>query len=1152
MGEVWAATHRLLGIPVAIKFLTDEGLRELDFVQAFRTEVRAVAALDHPAIVRVHDFGEVGRDTAAATEGQVPEGSPWLAMERVGGGTLAPLVGRLRWAEVRSVVLSLLDALGHAHARDVVHRDLKPGNVLVTEQDDTDALLVKLTDFGLAQAVDERGELDIPFAGGTPAYMAPEQFDSRWRDYGPWSDLYALGTLVWSLVTGSPPFGRSGPHKRQQHLLRTPPPLRPTCDVPAGLERWLRRLLEKEPAQRYRRAADARYEFLALGQPTLPPRAAPVGPQAEVDTLVLDPGPEVQPLAEVPTLTFDADPSTSVQLPLGPVATELPPLTPTWNAARGRDQDAHPMGLGLFGLRPVPLVDRRTERDALWQALVRTARSGQAHAVVLRGDPGVGKTRLARWLAQQAHELGAASQLWARHRSVAGPDQGLGAMLRSFLRCHGMGRDAVRNRVGAIYQRLGVDHRDEWHALTEVLSPATSDDTAEVRFGSLMERYVTMRRLLQRVCTERPVVLVLDDAPFGVDSLRFADYLLGYANRTALPVLVVLTVEDGAMADRLDAATVLEELLARDRCMSLTLGPLPTAHRPALIRGILGLEPALAERVDAHTRGNPLFAVELVGDWVQEGMLEPSPDGFRARSPVQLPADVEEMWRHRIDRFDAGLTRAESRALELAAVLGVDVHAEEWSGACARAVRADPSDALVRRLLHRGLAETHPSPQSGWSFAHPSLRRAVLGRAEAEGRLALWHGLVASLLQDRARALPAWPRGLAERVGMHCVGANDPAAALPHLLDGISERLHVGDYAIAERLLTSYEAALRRAEVPQDDERWGQGWVLRYEIAHHQGRTADTDRWLQVASEEAARHGWGTLHRRTQHFRARLRRMAGDYEGAMHALKHVEQQAAKAGDREIMARCRQEAGETLLESGDVAGAEHWLRLALAEYRSLGHDLGCASTWRRLGDVLKERGAYEEANELLLQAERQLSVLGHRLGTAEALNSRGDVARAQGDLRAAARLYRRSRGLFKAIGSTMWMFPEYNVALVHLERGDLNRARPVLELSLHRFAKAGHQHAAAHAHLALACCAATRRQWSHWDDHVQEARVLLGRTGYADEDTARLAFRAGQVASDGGSDSRAQNAWSLSRSLWRILDRTKELRRVERLLTPQES
>jgi tetratricopeptide (TPR) repeat protein len=1150
MGEVWAGTHRLLGQQVAIKFLTAEGLRERDFVRAFRTEVRAVAALDHPAIVRVHDFGEVSEEAAAATGGQLPAGSPWLAMERVDGGTLAPLVGRLRWPEVRSVVLGLLDALGHAHARAVIHRDLKPGNVLVHPQDDTDTLLVQLTDFGLAQAVDDRGDLDIPFAGGTPAYMAPEQFDSRWRDYGPWSDLYALGTLVWSLVTGSPPFGRSSSDKRQQHLWRSPPPLRPTCDVPPGLEAWLRRLLEKEPSQRYRRAADARYDFTSLGQATVPPRAVPQGPQAEVDTLVIEPGPDVQPLADVPTLDHDHDPTSTVQLPLGPLATDLPPLAPTWNAARGRDDEA-PIGLGLFGLRPVPLVDRRTERDALWSALVRVARTGQAHALVLRGAPGVGKTRLARWLAERSHELGAAIPLWARHRAVAGDDQGLPAMLRSFLRCHGMARDAVRARVGLLYERLGVDHRDEWHALTEVLSPATDDDTAEVRFGSLMERYVTMRRLLQRVCTERPVVVCLDDAQFGVDALRFADYLLGYPNRTPLPVLVVATVDDEALSDRLDAATVLEELLARDRCMSLSLGPLPPAHRPALVRGILGLEPTLAERVDAHTRGNPLFAVELVGDWVQEGVLEPSPEGFRARGELALPATVEAMWQRRIDRFDDELTRAESRALELAAVLGVDVRAEEWSGACARAVRADPSDHLVRRMLHLGLAETHLDHHTGWSFTHTSLRQAVLARAERAGRLAGWHALVASLLQDRARALPSWPRGLAERVGMHCLGADEPERALPHLLEGIAERRHVGDYVIAERLLAAYEQALSRAGVPESDPRWGQGWVERYETAHERGQSVDADRWLQVASEESKKHGWHDLHRRTQHFRARLRRLAGDYEGAMTALKHAEQQAAKAGDRQIMARCRQEAGETLLESGDVAGAEHWLRLALAEYRSLGHELGCAATWRRLGDVLKERGAYEEAHELLLQAERQLSSLGHRLGTAEALNSRGDVARAQGDLRTAARLYRRSRGLFKAIGSTLWIFPEYNVAMVHLERGDLARARPIVELSLHRFASAGHQHATAHAHLALAVCAGVRRRFDTWDDHVHEARVLLGRTGYADEDTARLAFRAGQVASDGGHPDRALNAWSLSRSLWRILDRTSELKRVERLLRPQD-
>jgi len=1147
MGEVWAGVHRQLHVPVAIKFLTASGMREADFVRAFRTEVRAIAALDHPAIVATHDFGEVGDDTAHATNGRIPAGSPWLAMERVGGGTLAPLVGRLTWPEVRSVIGGLLDALAHAHARSVIHRDLKPGNVLVLDEaDDDDELRVKLTDFGLAQAANERGDVAAPFAGGTPAYMAPEQFEGRWRDYGPWSDLYALGALAWSLVTGTPPFGRGGSDKRRQHLHRTPPPLRPTCHVPPELEPWLRRLLEKDPSRRYRRAADARFAFAALGPPSLAPRAVPSGPQADVDTLVLSPGPDVNKLADVPTLTYDEVPEAAVHLPLGTAHTECVPLSPTWRGP-GSTRPPSSMGLGLFGLRPVPLVDRITERDALWSSLTRTAHTGRVQAVVIRGASGVGKTRLARWLSQRAHETGAATPLWGHHRAVTGPDQGLGAMLRSFLRCHGLGRDQVRDRVAKIYRAQGVEHRDEWHALTEVLAPAAEDVSAEVRFGTPTERYVTIRRLLQRVCLERPVVVVLDDVQHGLDALHFADYLLGYRPRGPLPILVVLTLTDEALAGQLDAATAVEELLARDRCLSLTLGPLPPAHRPALIRGILGLEPNLAARVDAHTRGNPLFAVEMVGDWVQEGLLEPSPEGIRARRPLELPADVQSMWQQRVRRFDSHLTTGESRALELAAVLGVDVDAEEWVGACTRADQAVPSDDLVRQLLHRGLAQTRPSGRRGWSFTHLSLREAVVERAAAAGRLKGWHALIARLLEDSVRTLPAWPRGLAERVGRHWLGAGRPTSALSHLLDGCTERRHAGDYAGALVLLDAYEEALRTGRVPDADPRWGHGWVQRYEIAYRQGNTRDGERWLQVTREEARRHGWADLLRRTRFHEAHLRRVGGDYEGAMLQLQGVEQRAAKAGDRELMARCRREAGETLLESGDLAGAEHWLRQALAEYRSLGDELGCARTWRRLGDTLKETGSYEEAAELLRQAERQLSALGHRYGTASALNSRGEVARSMGDLRGAARLYRRSRGLFKAIGSQLWIYPEYNGALVHLERGDLTRAQPVLQLSLRRFEDAKHQPGVAHAHLALACCEAHRGNWKGWDAHVHDARVVLGRTGYADEDTARMAFRAAQGASRAGKPDRARNAWSLSRSLWRILDRSVELKKVERLL-----
>jgi len=1146
MGEVWAGVHRQLGVPVAIKFLTAAGLREADFVRAFRTEVRAIAALDHPAIVTTYDFGEVGDDTATATAGRIPAGSPWLAMERVGGGTLAPLVGRLTWPEVRSVLSGLLDALAHAHARSVVHRDLKPGNVLVLDEElANQPLSVKLTDFGLAQAVDERGDVDVPFAGGTPSYMAPEQFEARWRDTGPWSDLYALGALAWALVTGTPPFGR-GADARRQHLHRTPPPLRPTCHVPAGLEPWLRRLLEKEPARRFRRAADARFAFAALGPATIAPRAVPVGPQAEVDTLVLSPGPEVGQLAEVPTLTLDEEADAAVHLPLGAAATECVPLSPTWRGP-GASTPPSPMGLGLFGLRPVPLVDRLTERDALWSSLVRTAHTGSAHAVVLRGAPGVGKTRLARWLSERAHETGAAIAMWGHHRAVAGPDQGLGAMLRSYLRCHGLDRPRIHDRIAALYRAQGVEHRDEWHALTEVLAPAGEDVSAEVRFGTPTERYVTVRRLLQRVCSERPVVIVLDDAQYGLDALHFADYLLGYRPRGPLPILLVLTLDDHALAGQLDAATSVEELLARDRCVSLALGPLPPAHRPALIRGILGLEPELASRVDAQTRGNPLFAVELVGDWVQEGLLAPSPEGIRARRPLELPADVDAMWDQRVDRFVSHLTAGETRALELAAVLGVDVDREEWVNACARAELAVPSDDLVRQLLHRGLAVSRPSGHRGWSFAHLSLQEAVVRRARAGGRLSVWHTLVAQLLEDSVRRLPTWPLGLAERVGRHWLGAGRPVSALSHLLDGIQERRQVGDYAGALRLVDAYEEALRTGSVPDDDPRWGLGWVQRYEIAYRQGAHRDGERWLEVTRQEAKRHGWHDLLRRTRYHEAHTLRVEGDYDRAMRQLQQVEKDAAKAGDRELMARCRREAGETLLESGDVAGGEHWLRQALAEYRSLGDDVGCAETWRRLGDALKERGNYDEARDLLRQAEQQLAAVGHRYGTAAAMNSRGEVARAMGDLRTAAQLYRRSRGLFKAIGSHLWIFPEYNGALVHIERGELERAQPILQLSLRRFEDAKHQPAVAHAHLALAACEAHRGRWDRWDAHVHDARVVLGRTGYADEDTARMAFRAAQGASRAGKSDRARNAWSLSRSLWRILDRPAELKKVERLL-----
>ncbi|MFI6154449.1 serine/threonine-protein kinase [Kitasatospora sp. NPDC051170] len=221
MGEVWAAEDRLLGRRVAVKLLheTDAESRE-----RFLREARAVAGLQHPGIVVVHDFGEV-------------DDMPYLVMELLAGRSLearrddGPVA--VGWAA--EVGAQVAQALAVAHAAGLVHRDVKPSNLFLTEDG-----AVKLLDFGLVherpQAVDDSGPTDRTTAVGTRAYMAPEQYTGRSVDAR--ADLYALGGTLHALLTRLPPT-TEGPPLRE---------LRP--DVPKDLAQLITELLRPDPAQR--------------------------------------------------------------------------------------------------------------------------------------------------------------------------------------------------------------------------------------------------------------------------------------------------------------------------------------------------------------------------------------------------------------------------------------------------------------------------------------------------------------------------------------------------------------------------------------------------------------------------------------------------------------------------------------------------------------------------------------------------------------------------------------------------------------------------------------------------------------------------------------------------------------------------------------
>jgi eukaryotic-like serine/threonine-protein kinase len=276
MAEVFLARDQLLDRPVAVKVLFPEFATDPSFVERFRREATAAANLNHPNIVGVYDWGEA-------------DSTYFIVMEYVDGRTLSEILkteGPLHPDRVADIGADVAAALGFAHRNGVVHRDVKPGNVIVTS-----AGLVKVADFGIARAMTATSDDDLTQVGtvmGTAAYFSPEQ--ARGEGVDPRSDIYSLGCVLYELVVGRPPFTGDTPVAiAYKHVHESAvPPRHHNIELPLAIEAIILKCLAKNPVNRYPSAEDLRADLRRfregnriLAEPVMAPPVDP-GPTGVV------------------------------------------------------------------------------------------------------------------------------------------------------------------------------------------------------------------------------------------------------------------------------------------------------------------------------------------------------------------------------------------------------------------------------------------------------------------------------------------------------------------------------------------------------------------------------------------------------------------------------------------------------------------------------------------------------------------------------------------------------------------------------------------------------------------------------------------------------------------------------------------------------
>ncbi len=1043
MGEVWRGCHVEQDVDVALKVIVSDRAMKNRFHRAFRQEVRSMAGLNHPFVVDVYDYGTVGKQAEELSLGQIRAGSPYLVMEYAEAGTLADRIdGNISWEITQLVLFSLLDALAHSHARGVLHRDLKPQNVLLARHGS--GLGVRLSDYGLAYAMRDTQEVaNWHRTAGTPEYMAPELVTGRWRQYGPPTDLYALGCLAFELLEGRPPFGGQNVVQIARAQLEAPAPnLSDDVRCPPEMNRWLQTLLAKSVSDRFSSAANAARALRQISGPLDEAKlqhdwAVLIGEGSAVS--MGDNGPPSQsayPSHSLDIIINHDHVNNEQSQPENGCDGRSLPIPEQWRRPNVIMPSLRMVGTGrgIFRLRRLPVMGRESERDHLWRRLCECAHQNKVGVTLLSGPAGVGKDYLAQWLCDRSGELGAAQVFRAYHESSDEFVDGFAEMVRRRYSLTGLPRGEVELFFKSLLTDLGATEPYEWKAITQVI--CGGDDHEGVHFQSPKQRYMACARFLERLSRRGPLLLWLNDVQWGMEILQLVQLLVEQPEIEA-PIYVVMT----AGADRLAAAErhseLVDSILEAPEADKLDLGPLDQTTIRQLVEKALFLEPSASYEVARRSGGNPLHALELVGAWLDRDLLRPDRHGYvlDEEDDPGVPGEWTEFWLEVVERLTAEYQGGQAM-LEVGAILGEQIRRPVWKKA-ADYMGVKFQEELVDELLER--VYIYETPR-GLVFSQNMLREALFESARSAGR---WR----QACHAAARALDTISQddlNVDERVGLLLLEAGKSAEGAQRLLLAVRRRFRNREYHAMIHLARRGQMALRGHESRDSQqvraellEQLSHGWnsIGRRGLAL---REAEKARKIADELQEPGRMGGARLRELTPTF------IRGDLDEARQiateALEILEGQAefesTYASICLLLANIelRQENYDEALQRIDEASE------ALSGVEA--PVVSCQADFVRLkARMLRGEDLIREEVEVVLDKCRSANTT---YGEVQVRNIRAEIARREGELDEAKKWYESAVTLANLLDPDVGVPARVNLALVALERGDLGGAGQIAQ------------------------------------------------------------------------------------------------------------